>query len=64
MLLLSNIVKFIQFKTTLTEVVCIVGYTFFYKKPLYRQPSTRQPRIYETFGTTGKGPECCGRIAH
>jgi len=63
MLLLSNIVKFIQFKTTLTEVVCIVGYTFFYKKPLYKQPGTRQPRIYETFGTTGKGPKYCRQMA-
>ena len=26
-------------------------YTFFYKKPLCKQPSTRQPKIYEHFRT-------------
>ena len=29
-------------------------YTLFYKKPVNKQPITRQPKIYKTFRTTSK----------
>ena len=39
-------------------------YTFFYKKPLYQQPSTRECRIEETFRTTKKELRNLRHIAH
>jgi len=38
--------------------------TFFYKKPLYKQLSTRQPKIKETFRTTRKELRNFRQIAH